>query len=187
MKKKKTTRENVNLFFSAFLILAYIVCGYFFAQFAGSLGEPAKSGVIAAILAIFGLLVFYATRVGEGKPIKRFSWITLVLLDLPALYIILALVFPVIPLHAQLAENSIVAYMAAVAFGYAVPYTFLSGFETSYDEEPAQDEPEAEEPEEVLEGGVEADLAEDEEEPVEEPEDEVVVEGVNADAEETAE
>ena len=72
MKKKPTKRENVNLFFSAFLMLAYIVCGYFFAQFAESLGgEIAKAAVTAAILVIFGLLVFYATRVGEGKAIKR--------------------------------------------------------------------------------------------------------------------
>ena len=94
MKKKNSKRENVNLFFSAFLMLAYIVCGYFFAQFADTVGGGnAKALVTAIIFVVFGLLVFYATRVGEGKAIKRFSLITLLLLDLPALYIILASIF----------------------------------------------------------------------------------------------
>ena len=184
MKKKISKRENVNLFFSAFLMLAYIVCGYFFAEFANSLGgETAKAAVTAAILAIFGLLVFYATRVGEGKAVKRFSIITLLLLDLPALYIILASIFSVIPLHEQIAKAQIVAYMAAIALGYGIPYTFLSGFET-VPEEAEEEVDEEEEAPAVLEGGVEADLEEIAEEPAEEESvDEVVVEGVDAEEE----
>ncbi len=184
MKKKNSKRENVNLFFSAFLMLAYIVCGYFFAQFAESLGgDIAKAAVTAAILVIFGLLVFYATRVGEGKAIKRFSIITLILLDLPTLYIILASIFSFFPLHEQVAGAPIVAYMAALALGYGIPYTFLSGFETAAED--TQEDPEqAPEDEEttVLEGGVEADLEKEEEEPEEETIDEIVVEGVAAEA-----
>ncbi len=64
MKKKNTKRENINLLFSAFLMIAYVVCGYFFAQFAGSLGVEAKSAVTAAIFPLLGLIVFYATRAG---------------------------------------------------------------------------------------------------------------------------
>lgn len=193
MKKKNSKRENVNLFFSAFLVLAYIVCGYFFAQFANTLGgNEIKILVTAAIFLIFGLLVFYATRVGEGKPIKRFSLLTLLILDLPAFIIILMSVFSWMPLHEQLAEAPIVGYLAAIALGYGIPYTFLSGFETAYDEN--EEKEEAEEESTVLEGGVEADLEQEEEAPVEEePVDEVVVEGEAADtekeepAEETAE
>lgn len=188
MKKKNSKRENVNLFFSAFLMLAYIVCGYFFAQFANTVGgEAAKAGVTAIIFVIFGLLVFYATRVGEGKAIKRFSLITLIVLDIPALYIILASVFAFIPLHAQLADAPVVAYMAAIALGYGIPYTFLSGFETAFDETEKK-EAEIEEEPAVLEGGVEADIEEEEEAVAEEePIDEVVVEGEAADTEKTAE
>lgn len=188
MKKKNSKRENVNLFFSAFLMLAYIVCGYFFAQFANTLGgDTAKAFVTAIIFVIFGLLVFYATRVGEGKAIKRFSLITLILLDIPALYIIIASIFAFMPLHAQLAEAPVVTYMAAIALGYGIPYTFLSGFETAY-EETEEEEAEAEEEPAVLEGGVEADIEQEEEAPAEEePVDEVVVEGEAADTKETTE
>lgn len=187
MKKKNSKRENVNLFFSAFLILAFIVCGYFFAQFANTLGgSEIKTLVTAVIFLIFGLLVFYATRVGEGKPIKRFSLITLLVLDIPAFIIILISAFSWMPLHAQLAEAPIVGYLAAIALGYGIPYTFLSGFETAYDE---NEEKEEEEETAVLEGGVEADLEQEEEAPAEEeePVDEVVVEGEAADAEEAEE
>ena len=170
MKKKNTARDNVNLFFSAFLIIAFIVCGYFFSSFANALaGEIAKNSVIAVMLAVFGLLVFYATRVGEGKTIKRFSIVTLIVLDLPTLYIILAYI---ISFHTELAANPAVVYMAAIAFGYAVPYTFISGFETVAEEAPAQG---------ALEGGVEADVLENPvtgEEQTYEPEaEEIVVEG----------
>ena len=188
MKKKNSKRENVNLFFSAFLMLAYIVCGYFFAQFANTLGgDTAKAFVTAIIFVIFGLLVFYATRVGEGKAIKRFSLITLILLDIPALYIIIASIFAFMPLHAQLAEAPVVTYMTAIALGYGIPYTFLSGFETAYEENEEEETKEEEEPA-VLEGGVEADIEQEEEAPAEEePVDEVVVEGEAADTKETTE
>ncbi len=184
MKKKNSKHENINLFFSAFLILAYIICGYFFAEFADSLGgDVAKAFVTAIIFVIFGLLVFYATRVGEGKAIKRFSIITLLLLDLPALYIIIASIIPALPLHEPLAKASVVTYMAAIAFGYGIPYTFLSGFETVIESDEADKETETAEEPAVLEGGVEADL-EDEEAPAEaEAVDEVVVDGVAADEE----
>lgn len=188
MKKKTTKRENVNLFFSAFLMLAYIVCGYFFAQFAGSLGgDMAKAAVMAAILVIFGLLMFYATRVGEGKAIKRFSILTLIILDLPTLYIILASIFSFFPLHEQLTAAPIVTYMAALALGYGIPYTFLSGFET-VPEETEEEPEEVEEEPAVLEGGVEADLEKEEEVPAEEETiEEVVVEGIAADADDAVE
>ena len=188
MKKKNSKRENVNLFFSAFLMLAYIVCGYFFAQFANTVGgSTAKALVTAIIFAVFGLLVFYATRVGEGKAIKRFSLVTLIVLDIPAFLIILASIFSFMPLHAQLAEAPIVTYLAAIALGYGIPYTFLSGFETDYEETEEEESEEEEEPA-VLEGGVEADIEEEEEAPAEEePVDEVVVEGEAAEAEAPAE
>ncbi len=177
MKNKK--HESVNLFFSAFLITAYIVCGYFFTSFAGQLGgEMLKNAVLAAVLVIFGLLLFYATRVGEGKAVKRFSVVTLVLLDLPALLIILATVIEGFPLHEQLSQAQPVMLMAAIALGYGLPYTFLSGFELAAEDEEA----EADEAPETVEGGVEADLLEntDEEETPEPETDEVVVEGVAA-------
>ena len=179
MKKKNTARDNVNLFFSAFLIIAYIVCGYFFSSFAGTLaGAVAQSVVTVAIVAVFGLLIFYATRVGEGKTVKRLSIVTLVLLDLPTLYIILAFVISALPFHRELVEAPLVAYMAALAFGYGVPYTFISGFETVSDEEESEA---VEEETTAVEGGIEEELSEAEpvaaEQSYEPDADEIVVEG----------
>lgn len=180
MKKKNTSRDNVNLFFSAFLILAYIICAYFFASFATQQGDALiQSVIMAVVLCLFGLLVFYATRVGEGKTVKRFSLVTLIVLDLPALYIILASIIAALPFHTELAANPVVAYMAAVAFGYGVPYTFISGFETVGEDEPESEE----EVSNVLEGGLEEDILENapvEKEQTYEPNaEEIVVEGEN--------
>lgn len=183
MKNKKSTRNVVNLIFSAFLVIAYVVCAYFFFQFAQSLSGSGKVAVLAAIFAIFGLLVFYATRVGEGKAVKRFSIATLVILVIPALYIVLASIFPLLPLGALLVKAEIVTYLAAVALGYGIPYAFLSGFELAVEAEEAAESEEENAAEEVLEGGVAADLEEIAEEQPEEITDEVVVEGENAEAE----
>lgn len=186
MKKKNSTRDNLNLFFSAFLVVAYVVCAYFFMNFASTLSGVAQPAVMAAVFVVFGLLLFYATRVGDGKSVTRFSLITLILLDLPALYVILASMFTVLPLSQFLVTNPMIVYMAAVALGYGIPYTFISGFEIVEDVAPAQEE--ITETVEPVEGGIEEELSEETTEEVqEEAEDEVVVEGVSADVEETVE
>lgn len=187
MKKNNTSHEKVNLFFSAFLMIAYIICGYFFMSFAAAQqSELVKNIVMAVIFTVFGLLVFYATRVGERKIVKRFSIVTLLVLDIPALFIILAFIIMGFPLHDVIASagNGAMAFMAAIALGYGIPYTFISGFETVTEDELNAVEEKAEETDEVLEGGVEADLkdAEAEAEQAEEAEseefdDEIVVEG----------
>lgn len=182
MKKKNSTRDNLNLFFSAFLVVAYLICAYFFLSFAATLSGVMQSVVVAAVFAVFGLLLFYATRVGDGKTVMRFSLITLILLDLPALYAIVAGIVPVLPLNTFLVANPGVVYMAAVALGYGIPYTFISGFETVY-----EDEVEKTALEEIVEEPVEEVVEETTEETDEvapdnqETEDEIVVEGVNAD------
>lgn len=157
--KKPDKRETVNLFFSAFLIIAFIVCAHFFTQFTGNLDATLATVINAAIYAIFGLLIFYATRVGDGKPVKRFSPVTLIVMVLPSLYIIIASVAKFMPLNDIFASQnpgtvSVITALAAVALGYGLPYTFLSGFEM----EP-EVVAEAEETT-VLEGGVEADVME---------------------------
>lgn len=192
MKKNNSTHEKVNLFFSAFLIIAYIICGYFFVSFANAQqSEAVKHIVMVAIFAVFGLLVFYATRVGEKKIVTRFSLATFIVLDLPTLYIILASFIEPLPFHAPIVEtgNGAIALMAAVALGYGIPYTFISGFETVTEEE--LNKTEEKDSEEVLEGGIEADIQEAETEmekeaPVpqetseETTSDEIVVEGISS-------
>ncbi len=154
--KKPDKRDTINLFFSAFLILAFIVCAHFFSEFTSTLS--ATTGLMISILVfiVFGLLIFYATRVGDGKAVKRFSLITLIVLVLPTLYIVVAALAPGLPLHDIFVtadgSASVIVTLAGIALGYGIPYTFLSGYELASDETPA------EESTELLEGGVEADL-----------------------------
>lgn len=81
--KKPTKRDTINLFFSAFLIIAFIVCAHFFSQYASALSQPLGSIIPILVYAVFGLLMFYATRVGDGKAVKRFSLVTLIVMVLP--------------------------------------------------------------------------------------------------------
>lgn len=188
--KKPNKRENINLFFSAFLILAFIVCAQFFSQFASNLtGADGKLGVTgqlvtSLIYVVFGLLVFYATRVGDGKAIKRFSPLTLIILVLPSLYIIIASMAKFMPLNSVFASNngtiSVIVALASVALGYGIPYTFLSGFELQPEEEPEEEKAT------VLEGGIEADILESAEKDTEEKAEEAVTE-VQEEAEAPAE
>lgn len=160
--KKPNKKDNVNLFFSAFLVLAFIVCAHFFTQFTNTLTSNVGTIISIALYVVFGLLLFYATRVGDGKAVKRFSVVTLIVMVLPALYIIIASMAAGLPLHDIFASDvtgsvSIIVSLAGIALGYGIPYTFLSGFEIADDES----EEEVSAPS-VIEGGIEADLLENE-------------------------
>ena len=162
--RKPDKKETVNLFFSAFLILAFIVCAHFFTQFTANLDATLGTIINICIYAVFGLLVFYATRVGDGKAIARFSPITLIVLVLPSLYIIIATLGASMPLHDVFVDKSaghlsIISSLAAVALGYGLPYTFFSGFELA----DAEAEEEADDKDGHVEGGVEADILDEEE------------------------
>lgn len=134
--KKPNKKDTLNLVFSAFLIIGFIVCSYFFLTMTSAKPDLAPY-INTLVFTVFGLILFYATRVGEGKAVKRFSLWTLVLLDLPALYAILAYNIEALPLHNQLAfldgttalPYSPLFIFACVALGYGIPYTFLSGYE----------------------------------------------------------
>ncbi len=176
----KDKRETINLVFSAFLITAFIICSYFFSSFANSFKSPVTEIVNVAVFVVFGLLVFYATRVGEGKARVRFSLLTLIIMVLPALYIIVATIAEGLPYHKELAEAPIMMTLASVSLGYGIPYTFVSGFEL-VTEEIITEMP-------AVEGGVAEDVEEANEENVETSEadeEEIVVEGTNPIAEET--
>lgn len=159
--KKPDKREIINLFFSAFLIIAFIICAHFFSQFTSTLKPMVGSIISIVVFAVFGLLLFYATRVGDGKPVKRFSVATLVVLVVPSLYIIIASLAKGLLFHDVFASTtgglSVIVILASVALGYGIPYTFFSGFEM-IDENAVVETDESD----VLEGGVEADLLADE-------------------------
>lgn len=130
--KKKNKNEIWNLIFSAFLVTAFLICSYFFLGIVHDSFALEKVKEVlfnGLIFALFGALLFYATRVGDGKQVWRFSPATLVLMVLPALYIVLATAIGGLPWHDPLSARPIVSYIAAAVFGYGVPYTFLSGFE----------------------------------------------------------
>lgn len=150
---KKSSREKLNLFFSAFLIVGFIVCSYFFMSITTRVSDSVAAVIQLAVYVLFGLLLFYATRVGEGVPVKRFSLIVLLVLDLPALLIIIASLAPNFPLHVELVSQPVVMMFASIALGYGIPYTFLSGFEMISDDD--EDEEEV-----VVKGGIVEDLLE---------------------------
>lgn len=168
---KKTKGNKINSIFSAFLVIGYIVCAYFFSSLASQVSGTLGSLIQILMLVVFGLLLFFATRVGEGKQVRRFSLAVLLLIDIPALYIILASLITGFPLHDAIAPSSaaallggsltpsIILMMASVALGYGIPYTFFSGYEMKEDDEIE----ETEEEEKVLEGGLAEELAETEE------------------------
>ncbi len=170
--KKTNKKDTVNLFFSAFLVIAYIICAHFFTQFASTLSTTASLIISICVYVVFGLLVFYATRVGDGKAVKRFSLVTLIIMVLPSLYIIIASVAPGLPLYESFASAdgtlNVIVTLACVALGYGVPYSFLSGFETDTEEETADSEST------LVEGGIEADIAETEAEVSEDEADEEI-------------
>jgi len=139
--KKTNKKDTLNLIFSAFLIVGFIVCSYFFLTMSAEKPEL-EPYINTLVFTVFGLIIFYATRVGEGKAIKRFSLWTLLILDLPALYAILAHFMDNLPLHDQISSlesatalpYSPLFIMACIALGYGIPYTFLSGFEAAAEE-----------------------------------------------------
>lgn len=129
MEKKK---DISGLFFSAFLVIAFVICSYFFLGLIRdmtSLDNTVRQLLTCAVFVVFGLILFYATRIGDGKQVKRFSVATLLLLDLPALYIILASAAPGLPFPLDLSACNEIVLMASAALGYGLPYTFLSGYE----------------------------------------------------------
>lgn len=118
------------MFFSAFLVLAYIICSYFILKLSFKLTNATAFSIVnLAVVVVFGVLLFYATRVGDGKQIVRFSPSVLILIVLPAAYAVSAYFAVGLPLHEVMVQNEIVPHLAAVALGYGLPYTFLSGFE----------------------------------------------------------
>ena len=141
--KKKSKNEFWNLFFSAFLVVAYLVCSYFFIGIINesfSHDQPKKTVFTALIFVIFGLILFYSTRVGDGKQVRRFSLAALLLMVLPSLYVIIASAAEGLPFHEQISSRSEIALIAGCVLGYGIPYTFLSGFEIAAGQKTEQDE-----------------------------------------------
>ena len=125
-------KDISGLIFSAILVIAYVICSYFFIgiiESSKALGDSTKLLLVSLVFVLFGLILFYATRVGDGKQIHRFSLATLIILDLPALYIILSAAAPGLPFPLDLTQSDEIVKLAAVALGYGIPYTFLSGYE----------------------------------------------------------
>ena len=172
MKNPNSKSNKLNILFSSFLVIGYIICTYFFSSIASQIVGTWGTVIQVLIMVVFGLLLFYATRVGEGKQVKRFSLAVLLLIDLPALYIILAALVPALPLHNMIAPQnaamammgatssssgpSIILMLACVALGYGIPYTFFSGYEIAEEVEETED---TEEEYVYVEGGIAEELA----------------------------
>ena len=161
-------RNKVNQVFSAFLVIGYVICAYFFSTLAAQVSGVGGTLIQILLLVIFGLLLFYATRVGEGRQVKRFSLAVLLLIDIPALFIILAGIITGFPFHSAIAAAqgvtapSIIMTLACIALGYGIPYTFFSGYEIAEDEEEAEAvaEEAQEDKKEFVAGGIAEELNE---------------------------
>ena len=166
----KNNRNKLNIIFSSFLVIGYIICTYFFSSLASQVSGAVGMLIYALITVVFGLLLFYATRVGEGKQVRRFSPAVLLMVDIPSLLIILAGLIDGFPLHDKIVPQggypSIVLILACVALGYGIPYTFFSGYELAeYDDDNDDEEDEDEDDEEeyvYVSGGIAEELAENE-------------------------
>lgn len=127
---KKRNKEALNMFFSTFIVAAYVICCYFILQLASTVtNQNLYSAVTIGLVVIFGGMLFYATRVGDGKQVLRFSPSVLIMMILPSVYVISAFFAVGLPLHQQITNNSVIIYIAAVVLGYGIPYSFTSGFE----------------------------------------------------------
>ena len=170
---KNTKTSKINMIFSTFLIIGYIICTYFFCSLASTVAGVWGALIQILALTVFGLLLFYATRVGDGKQVKRFSLAVLLLVDLPALVIILFSLIEGAPFHDALVQQgevgfspAVITALACVALGYGIPYTFVSGYELKPEEDEAAEETEAEadeapaEEKKPIEGGLAEELAE---------------------------
>lgn len=131
--KDKTSDKKKNtggLIFSAILVTAFMICSYFFMGMIDKVNQAwLKSLLCIVVFVVFGLFLFYATRVGDGKQVVRFSPATLIIMDLPALYIILASMISQLPFSTEIVSCAPIIYLASIVFGYGIPYTFLSGYE----------------------------------------------------------
>ncbi len=176
--KKKSKNELWNLVFSAFLVTAFMVCAYFFVGMINdAAGKDAvkRTLLLSVVFVLFGLMLFYATRVGDGKQVWRFSAATLVLMVLPALYVILASAISGMPFHEQIASRTEIVQIAGVMLGYGIPYTFLSGYEldcSSEDAAPSEEISAEETAEEPAEEPDDEEESSDEEAPAAEEPDE---------------
>lgn len=169
---KKSTRNTVNLIISSFLVIGYVICSYFFSTLASQMTDIWGNLVQVLIFIVFGLLLFYATRVGEGKQVHRFSLAVLLLVVLPSLCIVGISFIPYLNIAGMDTETGIgkvlydvnaqpiIMILAGVALGYGIPYTFISGYELKEYSEDEADAEEEEIVEELLEGGLAEELAE---------------------------
>lgn len=140
-KNKPARKKNTgSLIFSALLVTAFVICSYFFMGMIDKLGQGwLQSLLCIAVFVVFGLFLFYATRVGDGKQVVRFSPATLIIMDLPALYIILAAMISQLPFSTEIVSCAPIIYLASIVLGYGIPYTFLSGYEIDAPENEATD------------------------------------------------
>lgn len=132
---KAKKKINTNQILSSFLVIAYVVCMFFIEQMVNNLENVYLRNVLTILMyVIFGLLLFYATRVGDGKQITRFSLSVLLLMVVPGLYIVLCIFFPTLPLASQVLQSNVVTLLGLVMLGYGIPYTFTSGYERMEEE-----------------------------------------------------
>ena len=128
--KKGSKQSAASLFLSVFLVLAYVGCMYFFEMVSKTMLTGSAQIALKVLMYVgFGLVLFYATRIGDGKQVKRFSLLVFLFLDLPGAYIVAASFLTGLPLGGEINASEALQILGYIMLGYGLPYTFLSGFE----------------------------------------------------------
>ena len=144
-KKKWTAKWMDNLVSVALLVLYVLLTGAVTSWLEEMVRQASLDGVIANYITFLlyvglGTVLFFATRTGEGKTVYRINWFSIGLIVLP----VVAIIVGVVLMMSAIVEiawldtfvNRYIAsfYLALVLLGYAIPYSFISGFERKYEE-----------------------------------------------------
>ena|GEM_PF-4198912 len=147
-EKKAVSRAWDNLLSALLLVMMIGLSGVLYYLIAENFQKeiialPLANCFINAIYILMGLGIFFATRTGSGKNVYRVNVFSIVLILLPllALYTTYVLVvtetvtsgFLYAILEWVMTNAGISFQISLVLFGYAIPYSFISGYERRYD------------------------------------------------------
>lgn len=152
-KVRKPVAKWMDNLVSTVLLILYILLTGVIIKWAGDMtAQASMSGELQlyinfALFVGMGMVLFFATRTGEGKTVYRVNWFSLALILLPLVALVIVMVLVVsFAVDIALINTIFMQYMssfylALVLLGYCIPYSFISGFERKFEVTPkAEDE-----------------------------------------------
>ncbi len=142
--RKPVARWTDNLV-STFLLVLYVVLTGVVYTWAmdlatkGTLSYEFTYYIDFALYIGMGLVLFFATRTGDGKTIYRVNWFSIAFILVPVVFLLVNIVLCVSFANQSEFVLGVVSlafdkyartlYLVLILFGYAIPYSFISGFE----------------------------------------------------------